>query len=349
MAACRANWTRPRPYRPARSRQVSQPRTAGASSRMIRSTSGSAQASRKSCAPERSAPTGSAANPPAPDAIRSAISASTSSATAANRSALSRNWWYRAPRVTPAARTISSVPTSANPRAPNCARAAVTSRRRVASERRSCLVLVIRLPYLLPYVLSVCNSGSIISIQTVCMLLRYGCGRTHMRRTAAAAGSALFFAVAPGVVAGLVPWWLTHWQVRGPLAHWAPLRVAGLIMLILGAIVLVQAFARFVAEGHGTPAPVAPAERLVVGGLSRFVRNPMYLAVVAAITGRGLALGQPVLLGYAAAVWVTVATFVRWYEEPTLARQFGAQYQAYRRAVPAWRPRIRPWHQDQPR
>ena len=79
-----------------------------------------------------------------------------------------------------------------------------------------------------------------------------------MRRTAAAAGSTLFFAIAPGVVAGLVPWWLTGWQVRGPLAHWAPLRVAGLIMLILGAIVLVQAFARFVAEGHGTPAPAAP-------------------------------------------------------------------------------------------
>jgi hypothetical protein len=112
-----------------------------------------------------------------------------------------------------------------------------------------------------------------------------------MRSPAAAAGSALFFAVAPGVVAGLVPWWLTHWQARGPLAHWAPLRVAG----------------------------------------------------------QGLLLNQPVLLGYAAVVWVTVASFVRWYEEPTLARQFGEQYQAYRRAVPAWRPRIRPWHQDQPR
>jgi protein-S-isoprenylcysteine O-methyltransferase Ste14 len=169
-----------------------------------------------------------------------------------------------------------------------------------------------------------------------------------MRRPAAAAGSTLFFAIAPGVVAGAVPWWLTRWQVRGPLAHWAPVRVAGLILLTVGAIVLVQAFARFVAEGRGTPAPVAPTERLVVGGLYRFVRNPMYLAVVAAITGQGLALGQFVLLGYAAVVWVTVASFVRCYEEPTLARQFGAQYQAYRRAVPAWRPRIRPWHQDQP-
>ena len=167
-----------------------------------------------------------------------------------------------------------------------------------------------------------------------------------MRRPAAAAGSALFFAAAPGVVAGLVPWWLTRWQVRGPLAHWAPVRTAGLITLILGAIVLVQAFVRFVAEGRGTPAPVAPTGRLVIGGLYRYVRTPMYLAVVAVITGQGLALGQPILLGYAAAVWVTVASFVRCYEEPALARQFGEQYRAYRRAVPAWRPRTRPWRQD---
>ena len=167
-----------------------------------------------------------------------------------------------------------------------------------------------------------------------------------MRRPAAAAGSALFFAAAPGVVAGLVPWWLTRWQVRGPLAYWAPVRTAGLITLILGAIVLVQAFVRFVAEGRGTPAPVAPTERLVIGGLYRYVRNPMYLAVVAVITGQGLALGQPILLGYAAAVWVTVASFVRCYEEPALARQFGEQYRADRRAVPAWRPRTRPWRQD---
>jgi len=169
-----------------------------------------------------------------------------------------------------------------------------------------------------------------------------------MRKPAAATGSALFFAMAPGVVAGLVPWWLTGWRVRGPLAHGAPARIVGLIMLALGAIVLVQAFARFVAEGRGTPAPAAPTERLVIGGLYRYVRNPMYLAVVSCITGQALALGQPVLLGYAAAVWLTTAAFARWYEEPTLARQFGAQYEEYRRGVPAWRPRIRPWQQGSP-
>ena len=166
-----------------------------------------------------------------------------------------------------------------------------------------------------------------------------------MRRLTAAAGSTLFFAIAPGVVAGLIPWWLTRWQVHGPLAHWAAVRVDGLIMLIAGVIVLPGAFVRFVTEGHGTPAPVLMAINHAIA-LYRYVRNPMYLAVVAAITGQALALGQPALLGYAATVWFTVAAFVRWYEEPALARQFGAQYEAYRRAVPAWRPRTRPWKQS---
>jgi len=86
----------------------------------------------------------------------------------------------------------------------------------------------------------------------------------------------------------------------------------------------------------------------VVGGLYRYVRNPMYLAVEAAIAGQGLLLGQPVLLLYAALAFVVVALFVRLYEEPTLTRQFGARYEAYRRAVPAWLPRLRPWDPDSP-
>jgi protein-S-isoprenylcysteine O-methyltransferase Ste14 len=166
-----------------------------------------------------------------------------------------------------------------------------------------------------------------------------------VRKPMAAAGSAAFFVLAPGVVAGLVPWWLTGWRVREPLPSWAwaPLRVAGVALLAASAIVLVHAFARFVAEGAGTPAPVAPTQQLVVGGLYRYVRNPMYLAVMASIVGQALALGQPALLGYAAAVGAAMAAFVHGYEEPALHRQFGAQYEAYRRAVPAWCPRRRPW------
>ena len=164
-----------------------------------------------------------------------------------------------------------------------------------------------------------------------------------MRRPTAAVGSALFFLLAPGVVMGLIPWLLTRWQAREPLPYWVPVRVLGGILLVAGLIALVQAFVRFVVEGFGTPAPVAAPERLVVGRVYRYVRNPMYVAVLAAIVGQALLLGRLELLLYAGAAWLVVAAFVRWYEEPTLARRFGADYEAYRRAVPAWWPRLRPW------
>ena len=169
-----------------------------------------------------------------------------------------------------------------------------------------------------------------------------------MRRSTAAMGSALFFLLAPGVVVGLIPWALTRWQVREPLPYWAPARVLGGVMLVAGLIVLVQAFVRFVVEGLGTPAPVAAPGRLVVGGAYRHVRNPMYVAVVAAIVGQALLLGQLGLLVYAGVTWLVVAAFVRFYEEPALTTRFGADYEAYRRAVPAWWPRLRPWEPDRP-
>ena len=144
----------------------------------------------------------------------------------------------------------------------------------------------------------------------------------------------------PGTVAGLVPWLLTGWEVRDPRP---PLQVVGVVLIVAGVGALLHAFLRFVLEGAGTPAPVAPTQQLVVGGLYRYVRNPMYLAVTATIVGQALALGQLVLLVYAGLFVVAVFAFVRWYEEPTLRRQFGDQYEEYRRAVPGWWPRLRPW------
>ena len=163
-----------------------------------------------------------------------------------------------------------------------------------------------------------------------------------MHRPSAAVGSSVFFVVGPGTVVGLIPWLLTGWQVREPVPYWAPMRVLGVILLVAELIVLIQAFVRFVVEGLGTPAPIAAPQRLVVGGLYRYVRNPMYVAVLAAIVGQALLLGQLGLLLYAAALWLISAAFVRWYEEPTLTRRFGADYESYRRAVPAWWPRLRP-------
>ena len=166
-----------------------------------------------------------------------------------------------------------------------------------------------------------------------------------MDRAKAAAGSALFLVVAPGVVAGLIPWALTGWETGGWAAH-GVLRAAGGALIVVGIAVLLEAFSRFVGEGRGTPAPAAPTERLVVGGAYRYVRNPMYLAVGATIVGQALLLGRPILLLYAAAFGIAVVSFVRLVEEPTLARRYGDRYEAYRRAVPGWRPRRTPWDGD---
>ncbi len=165
----------------------------------------------------------------------------------------------------------------------------------------------------------------------------------NVRRLEAAVGSAVFLVAAPGVVAGLVPWLLTGWRSSNPPI---PVAVLGAALIALGAGVLLHAFGRFVVEGRGTPAPLAPTERLVIGGLYRHVRNPMYLAVGATIVGQALLLGRPLLLAYAAVFWLVVAAFVRGYEEPTLSARYGEEYAAYRRAVPAWLPRLRPWSPD---
>ncbi len=136
----------------------------------------------------------------------------------------------------------------------------------------------------------------------------------------------------------MIPWWIARWRSGTPPPG-PTTRVAGAVLVATGSAVLVDAFRRFVVEGHGTPAPVAPPDTLVVLGPNRWVRNPMYIAVVAVITGQALVLGRPVLLADAAITWALTATFVRAYEEPHLRRRFGATYERYCAAVPAWIPR----------
>ncbi|MFE1878150.1 methyltransferase family protein [Streptomyces diastatochromogenes] len=154
-----------------------------------------------------------------------------------------------------------------------------------------------------------------------------------MRKASAALGSALFLVVISGSAAVLVPWWLTDgWQAGD---WWLPLRLLGLVPLAAGTAVILESFTRFALEGLGTPSPIAPPARLVVSGPYRYVRNPIYLAVVAVLCGQGLLLARPVLFAYAAGAWVLTWAFVRWDEEPGLVRRFGAEYERYRRAVPA--------------
>lgn len=163
-----------------------------------------------------------------------------------------------------------------------------------------------------------------------------------MRRSRAALGSALFFVVAPGTVVGLIPWWITGWRFHEPMPYWAVAQVIGVVLIVLGLVPPVSAFVEFVKAG-GTPMPLAPTQRLVVSGFNRYVRNPMYVGLLIAILGQALLFGSLGVLLYAVLAWLAPAAFVRWYEEPTLVRTYGDEYEAYRRAVPAWLPRLRPW------
>lgn len=164
-----------------------------------------------------------------------------------------------------------------------------------------------------------------------------------VRKISAIVGSAIFLVLAPGFVAGMVPWWISHWRVETALLGLPLLRFAGSVLLTFGAVGLLDSFARFAIHGVGTPAPVFPTSRLVLTGLYRYVRNPMYLAVVSTILGQGLILGNVEVLEYSAFVWLLFHLFVLFYEEPTLRASFGSEYAAYCAEVPRWIPRLTGW------
>ncbi len=135
--------------------------------------------------------------------------------------------------------------------------------------------------------------------------------RSRAARIRAAAGTALFLVIGPGTVVGLVPWLITGWQ---PGHRELAASLAGGVLAAAGCGVLLYAFGQFAIGGLGTPAPTAPTEQLVTRGLYRYVRNPMYLAVLAGIAGQALLLDRPVLLVYAAGVGSAFLAFVHWYE-----------------------------------
>ena len=165
-------------------------------------------------------------------------------------------------------------------------------------------------------------------------------------RALSLAGSGLFLVAAPGIIAGYVPWLISRWRPAGELGDLPLLRLAGIALVAIGALALLECFLRFAWQGFGTPAPVAPPQRLVVTGLYRHVRNPMYVAVVAIVLGQALLFGQGRLLLYGAVTWTLFHLFVLVYEEPTLRRRFPNDYARYRREVPRWIPRIRPWRPE---
>lgn len=167
-----------------------------------------------------------------------------------------------------------------------------------------------------------------------------------MRRLFAIAGSFLFLLIAPGFVAGIVPYWISGWHPAPTIAGSSAMQALGMLLIILGLPLLLDSFTRFALQGLGTPAPVFPTEHLVVTGFYRYVRNPMYVGVAAAIFGQALCLRNLRVFGYGVLVCVAFDVFIRVYEEPTLRGTFGREYGEFCENVPRWIPRLTPWKPD---
>jgi protein-S-isoprenylcysteine O-methyltransferase Ste14 len=164
-----------------------------------------------------------------------------------------------------------------------------------------------------------------------------------MRRTAAVIGTVIFFLFVPCVLAGVVPWWISRWEFKLSFLGVELTRFVGAALILAGVTGLVDSFARFALQGLGTPAPIAPTRNLVVTGLYRYVRNPIYVAVVAVILGQAILFGDWRLMTYGGLMWLAFHAFVLTYEEPVLAQSFGAQYEDFRANVPRWIPRLTAW------
>ena len=179
-----------------------------------------------------------------------------------------------------------------------------------------------------------------------------------MRKSTAAVVSVAWGVALGGTFACLLPYLLNEWHFHRPLPYWGVAQAVGGLLICAGLVPLVQAFIEFI-KADGTPVPVASPPRLVVSGFFRYVRNPIYVGFLVILLGEALLFGSLGLLEYTAVAWCVGAAAVRFYEEPTLARKFGLEYQNYRRAVRAWVPRLHPWmpsgpagpagHDDHPR
>jgi protein-S-isoprenylcysteine O-methyltransferase Ste14 len=169
-----------------------------------------------------------------------------------------------------------------------------------------------------------------------------------MRKYWALAGSAIFFAIAPGTITILLPYSFTRFELGPPFLNIELLRYVGAMLAALGFVPLIESFLRFALKGLGTPAPIAPPVNLVITGFYRFVRNPMYVGLITALIGEALLFGSRAVLWEAVLVGLSFHIFVLVYEEPTLRQTFGAQYETYRSQVPRWLPRLTPWRGPTP-
>jgi len=153
--------------------------------------------------------------------------------------------------------------------------------------------------------------------------------------------SIFFTFVLPGTVTVLIPYWIISSRSPELSSSYPAVRYFGFPLMVIGAAGLLWCIWQFFAEGRGTLAPVDPPKHLVVRGLYRYVRNPMYVSVMAILLGEAILFSRVLLLIEAGVFFALAYLFVVLYEEPALRRQFGESYVSYSQTVERWIPRFR--------
>lgn len=147
----------------------------------------------------------------------------------------------------------------------------------------------------------------------------------------------LFTILQPGLVAGLFPYLILKFEGKNLLPDtWAVWQFAGITGMLFGFLALMACILRFAMEGRGTLSPFDPTKKLVIRGLYRYSRNPMYVGVVSLLLSEALFWQSFLLAGYTAAVFLVFNLFIHLHEEPRLRRDFGMEYEGYLQKVRRW-------------
>ena len=153
--------------------------------------------------------------------------------------------------------------------------------------------------------------------------------------------SAVATIVVPGAACVLIPYYILNGARISLTPPLGILQVMAILIAGLGLYMIVWVSTAFVRQGKGTPIPIDPPTQLVITGLYRYVRNPMYVGAVLIILAEAIYFGSAWLMLYAVGLWAALHTALVVFEEPQLKKRFGADYEQYLKAVPRWIPKMR--------
>lgn len=158
------------------------------------------------------------------------------------------------------------------------------------------------------------------------------------RSTASLLFSSLFFTLLqPGIVAGLIPYWLLRQAIRSTFSfHWGWTQFLGIFLFTTGLLLLLDCVLRFALTGRGTLSPADPTKKLVIRGWYQYSRNPMYIGVMGMLTGEALFYQVVWFWWYVALIGLLFNLFIILVEEPRLKKDFGDEYLTYRKSVRRW-------------